>query len=72
LHYACIQKNLSIFNLILSVTTDIEHKDSNGDSALHWAAMKGSFSIFELLVKKYKILQKIPDPKNNVIILYIL
>jgi ankyrin repeat protein len=57
---------LNIFNLILSITTDLEYRDQNGETALHWAAMKGSFSIFELLLKKYKSLQKVPDPKNNV------
>jgi len=66
LHYACIQKNLNIFNLILTITADIEYKDQNGETAMHWVAMKGSYAILEVLLKKYKSLQKIPDPKNNV------
>jgi ankyrin repeat protein len=52
--------------LILSITSDLEYRDKNGETALHWATMKGSFTIFELLLKKYKNLQKVPDPKNIV------
>lgn len=67
LHFSCTQKNLKIFDLILNLTNDIEYKDQNGETALHWAAMKGSYTIIENLLKKYKSLQKVPDPKNNVI-----
>lgn len=66
LHYACNHKSTKILNLILSLNTDIEFKDSNGETPLHWATVKGSYNILEIILKKYKNLQKVPDPKNNV------
>jgi len=44
----------------------LEYRDNNGETPLHWAAVKGSYNILEIILKKYKSLQKVPDPKNNV------
>jgi ankyrin repeat protein len=44
----------------------LEYRDNNGETPLHWAAVEGNYNIIEIILKKYKSLQKYPDPKNNV------
>jgi ankyrin repeat protein len=45
----------------------LEYRDNNGETPLHWAAVEGNYNILEIILKKYKGLQIVPDPKNNVI-----
>lgn len=57
LHYACCQTNLEVFEFILNTVKKsyIYYKiEPNNDSCLHWAAMKGSYSIVKRLVEIYK------------------
>lgn len=65
LHYACAQKNLGIFNHIVGTTKNFEEKDSNGETPLHWAVMKGGYHILEALLKILKQKQCNIDPKSR-------
>ena len=33
---------------------------------MHWAAVKGNYNLLEIILKKYKSMQIVPDPKNIV------
>ena len=54
LHHACAQKNLNIFNYVLSLTTKFDDVDSNGETPLHWAVLRGTYHIAHALLKVYK------------------
>ena len=66
MHHSCTQKNLKVFNLIATHTKNLQEKDENGEIALHWAVMKGTYTIVEELLKLYKKFHLNIDIKSKV------
>ncbi|MCQ2821694.1 MAG: ankyrin repeat domain-containing protein [archaeon] len=66
LHYACAQRNIDIFEKILTmVNGDVNYLiEPVKESCLHWAVMRGSYSIVKRLIEIFKSQQKDIDIKN--------